>query len=173
MGPLFHFTANFLFVWVVAQILGVEFSGAVFILAMVGGLFPDFTHHFWEFVLAALVSFCAAYVFAFNRTGEAWPAFALGLLAIAALVFVRLNTSGSGMYKRTPREQWNTEMWKQTRLTYSVPYYVAFGLAAWLFTNDLAVGIIAFLCYALHGTIDFITYGTGFGLRNMAPYNHI
>ncbi|MFH0971082.1 MAG: hypothetical protein V1835_00795 [Candidatus Micrarchaeota archaeon] len=174
MGPLFHFTTNFVMVWIVSQYLGLEFAGAIFVLAMVGGLFPDFTHHKWEFIIAASASFFAAYMFAFNSSGDAQNAFILGAGAIAVLVIIRLNSKSVGqVYPGITASQRTPEMLKDAKLTYSLAYYVAFGLAAFVFTNSWEVGIIAFLCYGLHGLIDNLTYGTWFGLKYMAPYAHI
>ena len=174
MGPLFHFTTNFLMVWLVSQAFGIEWTLPVVVLAIAGGLFPDFTHHVNEFLLAAFVSVGAAFVFAYNKTGEVWIATVFGAMALLVLLYIRKGAlPKSKAYQNTPKSQWTPEMWKKVQLTYSLPYFVVFGLAAFLFTGSLAIALVAFLCYALHASIDWLTYGTWFGLKNMAKYKDI
>jgi hypothetical protein len=171
MGPLFHFIFTFAVVMLAAQTLGIEPTLPVWILAIFGGLFPDFTHEKWEFVGAALISFGAAFVFGFNNSGDVWTGLIAGAVAIAILLWVKRSYYMPPDYKQHPRKEFKKEWYSKGHWALSWGYIIAFGFFAFLFTSSVEIGLLASLAYASHAFADWVWYGTDFGIKHLVRYD--
>ncbi|MFH1750880.1 MAG: hypothetical protein ABH863_04335 [Candidatus Micrarchaeota archaeon] len=171
MGPLSHFVLAFILVMWTATTLGIELTLPVWILAIFGGLFPDFTHEKWEFVGSALISFGAAYFFGYSNSGDLGMGFIAGIIAIVILLFLRSQYFMPREYKQHPRYEFRKEWYAKGRWLLSVEYMILFALFAFLFTGSLAIALLAFIAYASHAFADWVWYGTDFGVRHLAKYD--
>ncbi|HLC47926.1 MAG TPA: hypothetical protein VJI13_02530 [Candidatus Norongarragalinales archaeon] len=171
MGPLSHFVLSFILVMWTAAILNVEPTLPVWIIAIFGGLFPDFTHEKWEFIGAALISFGAAYVFGFANSGDWMMGLSAGVVAILLLLFLRSQYFMPPEYRQHPRSEFKKEWYAKGRWLLSIEYIVAFALFAFLFTSSWGIALLAFIAYGSHALADWVWYGTDFGVRHLAKYD--
>jgi hypothetical protein len=168
MGPLSHFILAFVLVMGTCQALGIELSLPVWIIAIFGGLFPDFTHEKWEFIGAAFISFGAAYLFGLTNSGDWVTGLAAGIIAILILVYLRSIYFSPPEYKLHLRTEFKKEWYSRGKWLLSLGYIVAFSLFAFFFTNSFEIAILAFIAYASHSVADWVWYGTDFGVKNLA-----
>lgn len=159
MGPLFHFFTTFFLVLGAAQLLSVPITEPVLVLALFGGLIPDFTHHTGEFIIAAAVAFVTVAGFALDNRFSFEGAVLFGGLAVGALLWIRSQAYTPPEYKTHKRHEFKKEWWSRARLAYSYGYLLVFTLAAFVFTGSVELGILAFLAYGMHIFFDWLTYG--------------
>lgn len=91
-------------------------------------------------------------------------------LRAGVLSFVRSRSYSPPEYKTHKRHEFKKEWWSRTKLTYSWGYVAAFSFAAFWVTGSLDIAFLAFLAYGTHAFVDWLTYGTDFGIRNMVRW---
>ena len=97
----------------------------------------------------------------------------LGFLAVGVLFYVRSQSFTPKEYETHPRHAFKKEWWSRTKLTYSGGHVAAFSLAALAVTGSLDIAFLAFLAYGLHAFVDWLTYGTDFGIRHLVRWSDI
>ncbi len=173
MGPLFHFFSTFAVVMGAAFALNIPLTVPVLVLALFGGLIPDFTHHTSEFLIFAGIAFLTLFSFGLDNRMDESSAFILGEAAVGVLLFIRSRSFTPSEYRTHKRHEFKKEWWSRTKLTYSWGYVAAFSLAALWVTGSLDIAFLAFLAYGSHAFVDWLTYGTDFGIRNMVRWSDI
>jgi hypothetical protein len=173
LGPLVHLVFTFLVVMTAASALGVEPDLAVYTLAIFGGLFPDFDHEKYEFIMAAVLSFVCFLVFGFNTLESPLAAFILAALSVLVLVVVRKRTFTPSGYKTAPRAQFKKEWWAQAKTANGLVFAAAFTAAAFILSGRPEIAALAFLAYASHSILDWLTYGTDFGIRFLVAWSDV
>ncbi len=151
--------------------MNVELSLPVWILAVFGGLFPDFTHEKWEFIGAALISFGAAYVFGFTSSGDWAMGLFAGIAAILLLLFLKSQYYSPPEYKQHPRSEFRKEWYSKGKWLLSIEYILLFAMFAFVFSGSLEIAVLAAIAYGSHAFADWFWYSTDFGVKYLAKYD--
>jgi hypothetical protein len=173
LGPTVHFVFTFIVVVLAAQALGVEPDLAVYTIAIFGGLFPDFDHEKYEFILAAILSFACFFFFGVNTIGNPAVAFVLAALAVLVLALVRRRTFTPVGYKTAPRAKFKKEWWSEAKTANGLVFVLAFAAAAFVLSGRVEITVLAALAYASHSILDWLTYGTDFGIRFLVAWSDV
>jgi len=179
MGPIAHFLFTFSFVFLVAGMTGTPMTIPIFVLAIIGGLFPDFDHRKPNFILAAVFTFIFVTVAVFPLVEKTIYAdtFTLylasafvGLLGIYVLNLIRGEHSVPSMYRQKPITEWTVENYAKVRDSSSLAYTLVFALFAYIVTMSFEIAFFAFIAYGSHRLLDRIAYGTKFGIKYLVPW---